>query len=95
MKIALLLSLMFAGSAFAKDVYVQGHTTSNGTYVAPHHRSSPDSNPYNNYGTKGNANPYTGQQGNIQPQPNYGAQPYPTQPTNRGNSSYCPYGQRC
>lgn len=31
-------------------VYVRGYTRSNGTYVAPHTRSNPDGNPYNNYG---------------------------------------------
>jgi len=49
------------------QVYVQGYTTKNGTYVAPHYRSSPDSSPYNNYSTKGNVNPYTGQAGTKNP----------------------------
>lgn len=49
------------------QVYVHGYTTSNGTYVAPHYRSSPDSNPYNNYSTRGNVNPYTGKVGTKNP----------------------------
>jgi TPR repeat protein len=31
--------------------------------VAPHYRSAPDHNPYNNWSTKGNVNPYTGKAG--------------------------------
>lgn len=41
-------------------VYVHGYYRSNGTYVAPHYRSNPDGNPYNNYSYPGNTNPYTG-----------------------------------
>lgn len=49
----------FAGQADA-DVWVNGYTRSNGTYVQGHYRSSPDSSPYNNYSYPGNTNPYTG-----------------------------------
>ncbi len=52
--------LIFAGSAFAKDTYVKGYNRSNGTYVQPHYRTSPDNSLHNNYSTKGNVNPYTG-----------------------------------
>jgi hypothetical protein len=38
--------------AFSRDVNVRGYTRSNGTYVAPHVRSSPDSTKSNNYGAK-------------------------------------------
>jgi hypothetical protein len=34
----------------SSDVYVNGYTKSNGTYVQPHYRSSPDSIKSNNYG---------------------------------------------
>lgn len=37
-------------NAFARDIYVRGYTRSDGTYVAPHVRSSPDSYKWNNYG---------------------------------------------
>ncbi len=36
-------------TAQAGDVHVRGHYRSNGIYVAPHTRSAPDGNPYNNY----------------------------------------------
>lgn len=54
-------------SAFAKDTYVKGYVKKDGTYVQPHYRTSPDSNPYNNYSTKGNTNPYTGKEGTKDP----------------------------
>lgn len=91
MKYALLLAVLFANAAIARDVYVDGHVRKDGTYVAPHHRSAPDRNPYNNYGTQGNVNPYTGQQGTVAPQPSY-PQPQPMynpyQQNNRGQSGY-------
>jgi hypothetical protein len=56
----LLLSfLLFTILSFAQ-VHVRGYYRSNGTYVQPHMRSSPDGNPYNNYSYPGNTNPYTG-----------------------------------
>ncbi len=42
------------------DVPVKGYFRQDGTYVQPHMRSAPDSNPYNNYGMPGNYNPNTG-----------------------------------
>jgi hypothetical protein len=42
------------------QVRVSGYTRKNGTYVQPHMRSSPNSNPYDNYSFPGNTNPYTG-----------------------------------
>jgi hypothetical protein len=53
------ISIFNASTAFA-DVWVNGYTRSNGTYVQGHYRSSPDGNPYNNYSYPGNVNPYTG-----------------------------------
>ena len=89
MKYSVLLLALLANTAFAKDVYVQPHVTKNGTYVQGHYRSAPDTNPYNNYGTQGNANPYTGQAGTRDPyQVQQQYQPSSLYPnTNRGNSS--------
>ncbi len=42
------------------QVNVKGYYRSNGTYVAPHTRSSPNTSPYDNYSYPGNTNPYTG-----------------------------------
>ncbi len=47
----------------SEPVYVQGHTTKSGTYVAPHYRSHPDGTTANNWSTKGNVNPFTGKAG--------------------------------
>jgi hypothetical protein len=49
-KIITILACIASFSAFA-DV-VNGYTRSNGTYVAPHFRSAPDGNSYNNYGSR-------------------------------------------
>ena len=42
---------------------VEGYYRSNGTYVQPHYRSSPNDTQRDNYSTYGNRNPYTGEQG--------------------------------
>jgi hypothetical protein len=62
--------LLFAGSAFAYDVNVNGHyrdTNRDGykdTYVDSYHRTSPNNSRSDNYSSQGNYNPYTGQTGN-------------------------------
>src|SRR4051794_5195446 len=47
-------ALLFATATFAKPVHVNGYYKSDGTYVAPYVRSSPDNSLLNNYSTKGN-----------------------------------------
>ena len=47
---SILLSL-FTVNSLARDVFVQGHMRNDGTYVAPHVRSAPDSAKWNNYGS--------------------------------------------
>jgi hypothetical protein len=44
-------------------VYHQGYTTRSGTYVQPHYQSAPNNTQMDNYGTRGNLNPYNGQVG--------------------------------
>lgn len=39
---------LLAATSAAAQVHVRGYTRSDGTYVAPHTRSSPDSSVYNN-----------------------------------------------
>lgn len=64
----LALGLAFlAFAATAKDVYVKPHVNRDGTYVEGHYRSTPNGNPYDNYSSQGNVNPYTGQAGTINP----------------------------
>jgi hypothetical protein len=43
--------------------YVQPHITSNGNYVGGHQRTNPNNTQLDNYGTRGNVNPYTGSTG--------------------------------
>lgn len=57
---------IFTSNSFA-HVYVKGYFKSNGTYVMPHYRTSPDHSLFNNWSTKGNFNPYTGKDGWIDP----------------------------
>jgi hypothetical protein len=46
---------------------VQGHTSSSGTYVAPHVATNPNSTQRDNYSATGNVNPYTGAVGSRNP----------------------------
>ena len=59
--------IIFTGSAFARSVRVKPYYRQNGTYVQPHYRTSPDRNIWNNYSTRGNVNPYTGNKGYKDP----------------------------
>ncbi|MHA1470959.1 MAG: hypothetical protein ACTSSP_10440, partial [Candidatus Asgardarchaeia archaeon] len=61
--ILIVIMMSLATSLLMADVSVKGYYRKNGTYVAPHYRSNPDGNPYNNWSTKGNINPYTGKIG--------------------------------
>lgn len=65
------------------DTYVRGHVRSDGTYVAPHYRSDANSYRYDNYGAKGNTNPYTGRRGS-------GPSEFPSSPI-RTYQPYQPY----
>jgi len=51
----------------SKHVKVKGYTRSDGTYVAPHYRTAPNSTNRDNFSTRGNTNPYTGTPGWIKP----------------------------
>lgn len=85
-----ILSMCIAGAAFAQ-VGVQGHVRKDGTYVQPYVRSAPDTDRTNNYSAKGNMNPYTGQQGTVDP---YRPLPQPAyQPSPQPQQRRCAYGQ--
>jgi hypothetical protein len=47
---------------------VQGYIAPSGTYVQPHQQTNPNSTQTDNYGTRGNVNPYTGAVGTRNPQ---------------------------
>ncbi len=59
--IALALTCATVSVSFAQNV--NGYFKNNGTYVAPHYRSSPNGTVTDNYSFKGNSNPYTGNSG--------------------------------
>ena len=65
--LVLVLGLAIAAPAVAEDVYVEGYVRSNGTYVEPYYRSSPNDTVLDNWSTKGNVNPYTGEPGTRNP----------------------------
>ena len=56
-------SALILSSPLLADTYVNGYYRSNGTYVAPHYRSSPNNTVTDNWSYKGNTNPYTGETG--------------------------------
>lgn len=76
-----LIALSITATALA-DTYVNGYVRSDGTYVQGYTRSSPNSSTYDNYSTKGNVNPYNGNQGTVDaygtPKNNY-SEPKPIQ----------------
>jgi len=51
----------------AGETSVRGYTKKDGTYVAPHQRTTPDNTKGNNWSTKGNVNPHTGKPGTKEP----------------------------
>lgn len=67
-----LLIVAFTTPVFAAD-YVNGHyrdTNGDGykeTYVQGYTRSSPNNTTLDNYSTRGNSNPYSGQAGTVNP----------------------------
>ena len=68
MKLLIVSALLALGSiAMAGDVYVPGGIDSNGNYRPGYHRTTPDKSPWNNYGTEGHYNPWTGKAGTVNP----------------------------
>lgn len=57
------IDISYARSKSGGSVSVSGYHRKDGTYVKPHRRSAPYSNFNNNWSTKGNINPYTGEEG--------------------------------
>ena len=83
MKNAIVFIAAFAMVTWASaQTYVKPHTRKDGTYVEGHVRSAPNNTNLDNYGTKGNYNPYTGQAGTQQPN-------YDPPPQQRYNQPTC------
>ncbi len=85
------VGLALASSAASADTLTRGYTRSDGTYVAPHYQTAPNNNPFDNYSTRGNVNPYTGQAGTVNP---YATPSAPTNPYGSQQRTPC-YGLNC
>lgn len=66
LKLSLVMATLISTTAHA-DTYVRGYTRSNGTYVQPHYRSDSNGTKMDNWSTRGNTNPYTGESGHKNP----------------------------
>ena len=53
----------------SSSTHVNGYVKKDGTYVAPHNKSTPDKKFENNWTTKGNDNPTTGASGTRTTEP--------------------------
>jgi hypothetical protein len=60
-------ALLVAGGALQAQVWVEPYDRSNGTHVDGHYRSNPNDTRMDNWSTRGNTNPYTGQPGARSP----------------------------
>jgi hypothetical protein len=99
----ILLAAVFVAAAFGGQQAwgqgvdsVRGYTRSNGTSVAPYHRTHRDNIFSNNWSTKGNVNPYTGQPGTrVTPPRSYSGPSYPSySPSYSPRSTYPSSGSR-
>lgn len=62
-----LVGLILSGAAYSQEVRVRGYTKADGTYVAPSVRTAPNDTRTDNWSSKPNVNPYTGQAGTQDP----------------------------
>lgn len=76
-------ALTFAQS----EVWVNGYTRSNGTYVQGYYRTAPDYTINNNWSTVGNVNPHTGRAGTVSRSSSYSSTYYKA-PTTYSQSYY-------
>jgi hypothetical protein len=51
----------------SSDTHVRGYTKKDGTYVPDHYRTKANDTKQDNYSSKGNVNPYTGEKGTKDP----------------------------
>jgi hypothetical protein len=69
MKIITVLLLLFSATfAFAQGSHwTNGYYRNDGTFVPGHYQTNPNGNPWDNWSTRGNYNPYTGKPGTVDP----------------------------
>lgn len=86
MKYAIVALVAVGTVAMAQSSHrVRGYTRSDGTYVAPHMQTNPNSTKTDNWSSKPNVNPYTGKRGTIDPYKPSNNNPYGS-PYNSGHS---------
>ena len=87
--LAVAIAAAVSPSIGSAQTYVDGYTRSDGTYVAGHYRSAPNSTKLDNYSTQGNVNPYNGRAGTVDPYQPTTSNPYGSpynQPRSRPNT---------
>lgn len=81
MKLLIAVIAVSASSLAFADTYVAPHIKSDGTYVHGHYKTDANNTRLDNYSSKPNANPYTGQKGAVDPYaPPKNDDPYTTKP---------------
>jgi hypothetical protein len=89
------LALLAIAPAALADQWVNGYMRTDGTFVPGHFRSTPNNTKADNYSTKGNVNPYTGEAGYVNPytvpQPYTYTPPKQYQPERYQPNTYQPY----
>lgn len=81
-----IVGLLLAAEVFAGTTYVNPYVRRDGTFVQGHYRTTPDSSIYNNWSTRGNVNPYTGEAGTVDPYSIIRRRSYNTQYDNDQNN---------
>ena len=61
------LAMVVVAPALAQSHSVRGYYRKDGTYVAPHMQTNPNSTRLDNWSTRGNVNPHTGVEGTKDP----------------------------
>lgn len=66
-RIILAVCVAALASSAVAQVRVKGYVKRDGTYVAPYVRTAPDRSTANNWSSRPNVNPYSGQRGAVDP----------------------------
>ncbi|MCW2412957.1 hypothetical protein M2345_002716 [Sphingobium sp. B8D3D] len=82
--------MSMACGADARSVRVKPYFKKDGTFVQGHMRTSPNRTQYDNWSTRGNFNPYTGQEGRKDPYPLPVFTPAPVYRQSAPNYTYTP-----
>lgn len=90
----ILAGLALFSTQAAADTFTNGYVRRDGTYVQPHYSSPRNNNQFDNYSTRGNVNPYTGQAGTVNPYATPSAPTNPYSGTYGGQRQNC-YGLNC